>query len=137
MEILSPNTDLDGKEILCTRHGHYRIVLCCVACKKFPCKQLIVEGYLPALNNSEFLNHEFLGFESKRSKMYILKLKDGSLVQADSNFDIDNPPTDLLQDIVEVYVVSKVLQKQVKLTLKSADERKQIRRRKRKDESSS
>lgn len=54
--------------------------------------------------------------------MYILKTEDGKLVPAPANFSPDTSLGKDLDNIVEVYVVSKTLVKQVKLVVKDKAE---------------
>ena len=124
------NIDLYSQEIMCPKNDYRRFVLHCPNCRKYPCRQLAKEGYLPLLQASEYFDREFLGFEKMRCKMYLFKTTSGSIVEAPNNFDIDNPDQKVLENVEEIYVVSKVLRKQLKLVLKPSAECKVIRRKK-------
>lgn len=50
--------------------------------------------------------------------MYLFKKTDGSIVQAPEAFDQQNPGWEILQDVEEVLVVSKILVPQIKLVPK-------------------
>ena len=58
--------------------------------------------------------------------MHILKKYDGTLVLVE-DFDEKNPDQALLQDVEEVYPVTKVLVPQLKLVPKTKEERAQIK----------
>lgn len=59
--------------------------------------------------------------------MYIFKCDLGEFRQAPDNFDPDNPDFEMLKDVSEVLCVNKVLVKQMKLVVKSKEEREVIR----------
>lgn len=59
--------------------------------------------------------------------MYILKTEDGMLRVAPDNFSPDKASGKELENIIEVYVVSKTLVKQVKLVAKEKAEIANIR----------
>ncbi len=50
--------------------------------------------------------------------MYLFKKNDGSIVEAPESFDQQNPGWEILQDVEEVLVVSKILVPQIKLVPK-------------------
>lgn len=50
--------------------------------------------------------------------MYLFKKADGSIVEAPESFDQQNPGWEILQDVEEVLVVSKILVPQIKLVPK-------------------
>ena len=58
--------------------------------------------------------------------MYILKKMDGSLHMVE-DLDEKNPDQNLLQDVEEVYPITKVLVPQLKLVPKTKEERKQVK----------
>lgn len=55
--------------------------------------------------------------------MYIFRMLDGSLVEAPKEFNPDKPDFDELKDVLEVLVISKVLEKQLRLVPKARQER--------------
>lgn len=52
--------------------------------------------------------------------MVIFKKTDGSLVVAPEGFSIEKPAPDVLSDVSEIYQVSKVYVKEMKLVVKPA-----------------
>lgn len=58
--------------------------------------------------------------------MYLAKMRDGSY-QVLEDLDPNNPPTELLQGVEEVYVISKVLVPTITLRPKSKEERGEIK----------
>ncbi|MBQ4566622.1 MAG: hypothetical protein IJA79_00660 [Desulfovibrio sp.] len=59
--------------------------------------------------------------------MIIFKKTNGALVEAPTQFNVDNPDLRLLEDVAEVLVVGKSLVKQVKLVPKPKEEIAKIR----------
>jgi uncharacterized protein (DUF58 family) len=79
------------------------------------------------LLTSPFLNKTVTDLKARRRpKMHILKKFDGSLVLVE-DFDEKNPDQALLQDVEEVYPVTKVLVPQLKLVPKTKEERAQVK----------
>lgn len=78
------------------------------------------------LENSLFTEWRFAGFTAGRTKMYIFRYSDGRLVKAPNDFSPDNIGTmaakTAIDDVEEIYVVSKTLVKQVKLVVKDKAE---------------
>lgn len=82
---------------------------------------------LRVLENSAFVDHEFTGLLPRRIRMIIFKKTNGALVEAPTQFNVDNPDLRLLEDVAEVLVVGKSLVKQVKLVPKPKEEIAKIR----------
>ena len=112
--------------ILCPQVEHQIPLLSCIRCKRYPCSKIKGENLTQVLEASAFTNTEFIGFEKRRYKMYILGMEDGSL-RISPNFDINTTNQGDLDGVECVYVVSKVYRKQTKLVLKTVEERAKIR----------
>jgi hypothetical protein len=60
--------------------------------------------------------------------MYVFKFSNGDLKEAPVDFNPDNPDFEQLKDVEEVLCISKILVKQMKLVVKSKEERDAIRK---------
>lgn len=103
-------------------HREYQIpLLCCLRCARFPCCGITAHD-MEDLENSLFTERRFNGFTERKVKMYIIKLEDGRLIEKDEEFSPDQLSGKDLENISEVYLVSKTLVKQVKLVVKDKAE---------------
>lgn len=112
--------------IRCKTKGYQVPLLLCLKCRKFPCVD-ISDAHMETLETSEFVDREYPGWEVRRTRMYIFRKNDGSLVEAPRDFDPDKPDFTTLEDVSEVLVISKVLVKQVRLVPKSKEEITRVR----------
>ncbi|RQD57690.1 MAG: hypothetical protein D5R98_08625 [Desulfonatronovibrio sp. MSAO_Bac4] len=90
---------------------------CVRTCKKFPCEAFTPEQLAEYISQGHLVK-SFAGFKIRREKMYLFKKNDGSIVEAPESFDQQNPGWEILQDVEEVLVVSKILVPQIKLVPK-------------------
>lgn len=107
-------------------HREYQIpLLCCLRCARFPCRGMNAQD-MDDLKHSLFTERRFAGFTAGRTKMYIFRYSDGSLKVAPDGFSPDNIENMVtktaLDEVDEIYVVSKTLVKQVKLVVKDKAE---------------
>lgn len=107
-------------------HREYQIpLLCCPRCARFPCRGMTAHD-MDDLENSLFTEQRFAGLTAGRTKMYIFRYSDGRLEKAPDTFSPDNienmATKAALDDVDEIYVVSKTLVKQVKLVVKTKEE---------------
>lgn len=104
------------------RHREYQIpLLYCLHCVRFPCRGINAHD-MENLENSLFTERGFNGFAERKVKMYIIKTEDGKLSVVDADFSLDQLSGKNLENISEVYLVSKTLVKQVKLVVKDKAE---------------
>ncbi len=87
----------------------------CVACPRFPCKR-VGKAELSEIMASDRVVRQ-ASFKERRVTMYIFRKK-GTLIEAPASFDPDDPDLEMLEDVDEVLVISKVLVKQVRLVVK-------------------
>ncbi len=92
----------------CSILGYYTPFMSCPLCRHYPCR-LLMPGDIEMLWNSPLMEKVFSKLNHRRiEKMYIAKKEDGNLEMIES-LDEKNPDPELLRDVVEVYVISKVL----------------------------
>ena len=115
-----------NRSFFCPIYKRYAPFLACPQCAKFPCPELSTTD-LKMLAASPFLTRVVVGLIPQRSpRMYILKKLDGSLQMVD-DLDEKNPDQEQLQDVEEVYPITKILIPQLKLVPKTKEERKQVK----------
>lgn len=119
--------DAAEKGIYCKQRSHWLPLLACVDCRRFPCSTLKADD-LKTLKESLFITKVITGFSSRRAKMYVFKFSNGDLKEAPVDFNPDNPDFEQLKDVEEVLCISKILVKQMKLVVKSKEERDAIRK---------
>ena len=112
--------------IRCPDRGYQKPLLSCLACRRFPCTA-ISDARMSILKVSPFVHLEFSGFITRRKKVILFHMSDGTYKEAPGDFDTEKPDMDRLEGVEEVLVVGKVLVKQVRLVPKSREERAQIR----------
>ncbi|WP_291318743.1 hypothetical protein [Desulfonatronospira sp.] len=99
--------------------SYYTTPMRCVrCCRHFPCSLFTrddVDGYIAR----ELIAREFTGFKIRRTKMYLFKKTDGTLVEAPEDFDPKEPDWNRMQEVEEVLVIGKVLVPQMKLVPKT------------------
>ena len=66
--------------------------------------------------------------------MYLFRLFDGSITDCYEGFDPETPNFDRMENVKEVLLVGKVLEKHIKLTVKPKEERDAIRARKKRED---
>lgn len=118
--------DPSEQAIYCPDRGYQKPLLGCLACKKFPCAAMNDER-MTVLERSPFVQTEFNGFLTRRKKVLLFHMTDGSYKEAPRGFDVDKPDLGMLEDVEEVLVVGKVLVKQIRLVPRPKEERAQIR----------
>lgn len=118
--------DPSEQAIRCPDKGYQKPLLSCLACRRFPCTA-ISDGRLAVLKASPFVCLEFNGFISRRKKVILFHMSDGSYKEAPKDFDTEKPAMDKLEGVEEVLVIGKVLVKQVRLVPKPKEERDRIR----------
>lgn len=132
---MNKSRDLDRKQLAftdraerikwCPRREYQIPLLCCPRCARFPCRGMNAQD-MDDLEHSLFTERIFAGFTAGRTKMYIFRYSDGHMEQAPMDFSPDhigNMATKAaLDDVDEIYVVSKTLVKQVKLVVKDKTE---------------
>ncbi|MFP4085055.1 MAG: hypothetical protein ACLFP9_08680 [Desulfonatronovibrio sp.] len=90
---------------------------CLRTCKLFPC-DLFTREEIEQYIEQGYIIETFAGFNTRRTKMYLFRKKDGSLIPAPEDFDQQNPGWETMQDVEEVLYVSKILIPQIKLVPK-------------------
>lgn len=118
------------RPIWCDFRGYQIPLLSCLSCKRFPCPAS--SKYHDLLEKSLFTEQLVTGTVSRRVKMYIFKLNDGSLREASPAFDPDSFDDAVLSNVAEIYCVSKTLIKQTKLVVKPKEEIAAIRQKNKK-----
>ncbi|WP_294448119.1 hypothetical protein [uncultured Mailhella sp.] len=97
--------------------------LSCLKCKTYPCRELTREDR-HILEASPFVTYgQGSALISRRRKMYLFRMNDGTIVDAYAEFDPNKPDFAKLADVQEVLVVGKVLEKQIRLVAKPKEER--------------
>lgn len=114
------------KNIWCAIREQRRPLLGCPDCRHFPCRSLRAAD-LAALRNSDYTKEIITGLLPRREKMFIFKDASGALRVAPAEFSPEKFDEKMLEDVEEVYCISKVLVKQTRLVVKDREERKQIR----------
>ncbi len=79
----------------------------------------------------------FSKLNARKDKMYLFKMSNGEIKESYADFDPDRPDFEQLVDVDEILFVSKVYVKQLRLVVKSKEERDTIRRRRTSQEESS
>lgn len=113
----------------CPRKTHWRPLLSCLKCPRYPCSGVSRED--------ERILHDSLFTEisatsrllQRKTSMYLFRHSNGKIEEAYSGFNPDTPQFDQLSDVEEVLFVGKVFIKQLKLVVKPFEERQQIRSR--------
>ena len=109
----------------CPQREYQIPLLCCPRCARFPCRGMNAQD-MDDLEHSLFTERIFAGFTAGRTKMYIFRYLNGSLKVAPDSFSPDNIENKVtkatLDEVDEIYVVSKTLVKQVKLLVKEKAE---------------
>lgn len=115
-----------NRSFFCQIRQRFSTFLRCPECRHFPCRILSRMDMLMLLT-SPFLNRTVTDLKlRRRPKMHILKKYDGSLELVE-DFDEKNPDQALLQDVEEVYPVTKILVPQLKLVPKTKEERANVK----------
>lgn len=119
---------------ICPRRGFAKPLLGCARCGRYPCPSLTGE-------ERDWLEHSPFTAISPRSKllprrvtMYLFRLFDGSITDCYEDFDPETPNFDRMENVKEVLLVGKVLEKHIKLTVKPKEERDAIRARKKRED---
>lgn len=94
------------KYFWCKKREMNRVFATCVRCKHYPCDYCTPDR-IRDLANTDYVVVKNVTFIIKRRKCVIVKMKDGSYKELD--IDIKSPNPELLKDVEEVYVISKVL----------------------------
>lgn len=109
----------------CPQREYQIPLLCCPRCARFPCSGMNAQD-MDDLEYSLFTERIFAGFTAGRTKMYIFRYLDGHMERAPIDFSPDHiggmAAKAALDDVDEIYVVSKTLVKQVKLVVKDKTE---------------
>ncbi len=108
----------------CDRLQQHKVFMGCPSCEVYPCAQLTI-GDLRALRFSPLMETTVSGLEMRRKKLNIAKFADGTLKEV--YFDTNNPNIRDLDQIEEVYVITKVLVPTVVLKPKPKEERDAIK----------
>lgn len=114
------------KTIWCAIREQRRPLLGCPDCRHFPCR-ILTAADLAALRDSDYTREIISGLLPRREKMFIFKDVSGALRVAPAEFSPENFDEKMLEDVEEVYCISKVLVKQTRLVVKDKEERRQIR----------
>lgn len=94
------------KYFWCKKRKMNRVLATCVRCKHFPCdyctperiRDLAATGYV-VIKSATLI--------PIRRKFVLAKMKDGSYKELD--IDVKSPNPELLKDVEEIYIISKVL----------------------------
>ena len=115
-----------NRSFFCQIRQRFSTFLRCPECRHFPCRNLSRTDMLMLLT-SPFLNRTVTDLKpQRRPKMHILKKYDGTL-ELIEDFDEKNPDQALLQDVQEVYPITKILVPQLKLVPKTKEERASVK----------
>jgi hypothetical protein len=94
------------KYFWCKKREMNRVFATCVRCKHYPC-DYCTPSRIRELANTDYVVIKNVTLISIRRKFVLVKMKDGSYKELD--IDVKSPNPELLKDVEEVYVISKVL----------------------------
>ena len=94
------------KYFWCKKRDMNRVFATCVRCKHYPC-DYCTPGRIRDLANTDYVVIKSVTFISKRRKIVLAKMQDGTYKELD--IDVKSPNPDQLKGVEEVYVISKVL----------------------------
>ncbi len=94
------------KYFWCKKRDMNRVFATCVRCKHYPC-DYCTPGRIRDLANTDYVVITNVTFISKRRKIVLAKMQDGTYKELD--IDVKSPNPDQLKGVEEVYVISKVL----------------------------
>lgn len=83
-----------------------RVFATCVRCKHYPCDYCTPDR-IRELANTGYVVIKNVTLISIRRKFVLAKMKDGTYKELD--IDVKSPNPELLKDVEEIYVISKVL----------------------------
>lgn len=121
-----PFRDVAEYSIWCPRKEYWLPLLRCPQCRNYPCAQLNQKN-INDLETSLFTDKFIVSLIPEKVKMYIFKMLDGTLQYAPENFNPDSFEPEILENVQEVYCISKTLIKQMKLVVKRREEMEKVR----------